>query len=121
MGSDKDDGRGIKPYLRKIGLTLEQHLERKAHPRSPFSINPRKLRHLLAVTRDASGMAGLIYTESSFFKSERITKPNPGSTSKWRSDRIMVEIPLYVSDELVKMTDFTADYSSLPKDLTDIL
>jgi len=78
---------------------------------------------LIAVVRDRQGEIKGINASNRKFQSERdinyegmfILEPG------WISDRVMEEIPLYLSDEKVNQRILTEDYSSLPEDLRETL
>lgn len=105
-------------------MDLESLLASKNIQKNPVKQKAAKTRHLLAITRDADGKTHPIYADTNRFQSERnIDSSNYGIMfgPGWLADRVMEEIPLYVSGEQVTARRFTADYSRLPSDLTDIL
>jgi hypothetical protein len=79
--------------------------------------------HLVGLVRDEFDKIQKLEATTNRFQSERnISYENalifgPG----WLSDRVMQDIPLYLSDERVSERIFTDDYHVLPKDLTSIL
>ncbi|MDP2925523.1 MAG: hypothetical protein Q8N99_04070 [Nanoarchaeota archaeon] len=87
--------------------------------------NPTPKRNtLLAVVRDLQNRVMQVNSDNNRFQSERNIDYSgvpimfgPG----WLPDRVMEDVPLYVSDEQVKARKSSEDYQALPKSLTDLL
>lgn len=88
--------------------------------------NPAKKssKHLIAVTRDEEGRIYTVESETNRFQSERdLSHYNfTGCFGEgWLPDRVMQDVPLFVSNEKVLARTLGENYSHLPTELTDLL
>jgi hypothetical protein len=110
----------FKKYSLEYLLIREKFLEKTQKPKKTVSVRNR----LLAVVRDSTGNIQEIESSNNRFQSERNIDYSgvpimfgPG----WLPDRVMKDVPLYVSNEQVQARQSSEDYQSLPQDLTEML
>ncbi len=79
-------------------------------------------RYLIGIVRDEFNGMKEVWSSTNRFRSERkLPHDLPFLFGNWIPERVMAEVPLYLSDEHVISRKFSEDYGKLPKELTDIL